>query len=74
MPVALSVSIIFADSGVLFLDRKIRLTYSAKRANPVFGNILKRCSGSYTVIGISNFGVIYIPAHITNILFHIFFI
>ena len=49
---------------------KLIFSYSAKRTNPIIGYILECCSWCYTIIWISNGGIIYPSAHITYILLH----
>lgn len=55
---------------IVFFYREFVLTNSAERANPIFWKVLKCCSGLYAVIRIAYFGVIYITASVTNVLFH----
>lgn len=55
---------------IVFLYREFVFTYSAERANPIFRKVLKCCSGLYAVVRIAYFGVIYITASVTNVLFH----
>ena len=49
---------------------EVFLSYSAKRAYPVGGKVLKCCSGSYSVVRISSCGVIDPMAHCAFVLFH----
>lgn len=55
---------------LLFFGGKIILTYTTERANPIFGKVFKGCSGSYSIIRIAYFRVIYITTCLTNVLFH----
>ena len=64
-----TVYLFMPDVSVLY-RREVVFSYSAERANPIIGNILKRCSGSYAAIRISHFGVVNVPAYITYILLH----
>lgn len=64
-----TVYLFMPDVSVLY-RREIVFSYSAERANPIIGNILKRCSGSYAAIRISHLRIIYISTCITYILLH----
>lgn len=66
----LSALFISGCESIVFFYREFVLTYSAERANPVFRNVLKCRSGLYAVIRVAYFGVIYITASVTNVLFH----
>lgn len=61
---------LFVSYYCLFFNREVFLSYATKRANPIFGQVFKGCSGSYAVIRIAYFRVIYITTSLTNILFH----
>ena len=50
--------------------REVFLPYSAERAHPVLGNILEGCSRGDSIVRIAGGGIIFIPAHIANVLFH----
>jgi hypothetical protein len=64
-----TVYLFMPDVSVLY-RREVVFSYSAERANPIIGNILKRCSGSYAAIRISHLRIIYISTCITYILLH----
>ena len=49
---------------------KIFFGYSAERANPIFGDVSKGCTGSDTTIGVTYFGVVNPLTHCAYILFH----
>ena len=54
----------------LFNDLEIFLAYSAQGAHPVFGNIGPCSAGSHAIVGVANFGVIYITAYYAYVFFH----
>ena len=58
----------FQLTSELFLFKGI-LAKRAHGANPVFGNIFPRCAGGYSVIGVTQLGVVNIAAR-ANIFIH----
>ena len=54
----------------LFDNAELVLTYTAKWAYPILGNILKCSTGLNAVIGIAHYGIVFVSAYITYILFH----
>ena len=57
--------------GKLLFRREIILAYTANRADPVFRQIIKRCSSLYTVIGIALCRIVDVATSIAYVPFHI---
>ena len=53
----------------LFL-REIGFVYAADRAGPIERKIFKGGAGGDAVVGITDFGIIHITAHVTYVFFH----
>lgn len=49
---------------------KFVFSYSAERTNPIFGQVGKCGSWGDAIIGIAYSGIVFVPANVTNILFH----
>ena len=54
----------------LCLFGKFIFADAAHGACPCIGQVFECCAGSDSVIGIANFGVIFVPANVANVLVH----
>lgn len=54
----------------LFGFGKVLLPDSAERADPICREVFESCSRSYSVVRISNCGIIFVTADIASVLFH----
>ena len=57
--------------GFLVFGLEFFLAYTAHRAHPVSGEVFECSSGSYSIVGISGCGIIFIAAYLANIFLHI---
>ena len=63
-------SFLFMSKIGRLLLLKLSFIGTADGAGPIFGKVIKRCAGCYTILGVAFCGVIYPTARNTSVLIH----